>query len=188
MWFSGRVRSILATQQNQITTREIWNIPSLSVNFYSSVIFLTAERCAVLCLVTQSCFWLFGTPWTVALQAPLSLEILQKRILECVVMPSSRGSSQHRDCTHVSHMAAGFFTIWARGKPKDTGVGSLSLLKGIFLTHVSDQGFLHCKQILYQLTFPGKPWKGVLETHKYSWWEKHHNVRNLPTLRFTEVE
>ena len=36
--------------------------------------------------------WLFVTPWTVALQAPLSMGILQARILEGVVMPSSRGS------------------------------------------------------------------------------------------------
>ena len=32
-------------------------------------------------------------PWTVAHQAPLSMGILQARILEWVVMPSSRGSS-----------------------------------------------------------------------------------------------
>ena len=36
------------------------------------------------------------TPWTVAHQAPLSMGILQARILEWVVMPSSRGSSQPR--------------------------------------------------------------------------------------------
>ena len=34
---------------------------------------------------------LFVTPWTAACQAPLSMEILQARILEWVVMPSSRG-------------------------------------------------------------------------------------------------
>ena len=38
-------------------------------------------RCAVLCLVTQSCPT-FATPWTVAHQAPLSMGILQGRILE----------------------------------------------------------------------------------------------------------
>ena len=32
-------------------------------------------------------------PWTVARQAPLSIEILQARILEWVAMPFSRGSS-----------------------------------------------------------------------------------------------
>ena len=49
----------------------------------------------VLCLVTQPC--LFEMPWTVARQAPLSLEILQARILEWVAMPSSGGSCQPRD-------------------------------------------------------------------------------------------
>ena len=41
--------------------------------------------------------------------------ILQVRILECVAMPSSRGSSQPRDWTQVSRTAGGFFTIWATG-------------------------------------------------------------------------
>ena len=35
------------------------------------------------------------------------------RILEWVAMPCSRGSSQPRDWTHVSHIAGGFFTSWA---------------------------------------------------------------------------
>jgi len=35
--------------------------------------------------------------------------LLQARILECVAMPSSRGSSQPRDQTQVSHIAGGFF-------------------------------------------------------------------------------
>ena len=39
--------------------------------------------------------------------------ILQARILERVAMPSSRGSSQPRDQTHVSCIAGGFFTVWA---------------------------------------------------------------------------
>ena len=30
-----------------------------------------------------------------------------------VAFPFSRGSSQPRDCTHVSHTAGGFFTSWA---------------------------------------------------------------------------
>ena len=36
---------------------------------------------------------LFATLWTVALQVPLSMGILQARILEWVARPSSRGSS-----------------------------------------------------------------------------------------------
>ena len=35
------------------------------------------------------------------------------------------------------------------GKPKNTGVGSLSLLQQIFLTQESNQGLLHCMWILF---------------------------------------
>ena len=66
----------------------------------------------LLCLVAQLCPTLW-TPWTVAHQAPLFMGILQARILEWVAMPSSRGSSQPRDPTQVSHIAGGFFINWA---------------------------------------------------------------------------
>ena len=42
-------------------------------------------------------------------------------------------------------------------KPKNTGVGSLSLLQGIFPTQESNQGLLHCRWILYQLSCQGIP-------------------------------
>ena len=40
-------------------------------------------------------------------------EILQVRILEWAAIPFSRGPSQPRDLTQVSHIAGGFFTVWA---------------------------------------------------------------------------
>ena len=43
-------------------------------------------------------------------------EILQAIILEWVAMPFTRGSSQPRDWTWVSHIAGRFFTIWANMK------------------------------------------------------------------------
>ena len=43
------------------------------------------------------------------------------------------------------------------GKPKKTGVGRLSLLQLIFPTQESNQGPLHCRQILYQLKYQGSP-------------------------------
>ena len=52
------------------------------------------------------------TPRTVARQAPQSMGVLQASILEWVVMPSSRGSSQPRDWTQVSHIADRVFTVW----------------------------------------------------------------------------
>ena len=54
---------------------------------------------------------LFVTPWSVAHQAPLSMGILQARILECVAIPFSRGAFQPRNQIHVSHITGGFFTI-----------------------------------------------------------------------------
>ena len=49
-----------------------------------------------------------------------------------------------------------------QGKPKDTRVGSLSLLQQIFLTQELNQCLQHCRQILYQLSYEGSPlpqWK-----------------------------
>ena len=39
------------------------------------------------------------------------------------------------------------------GNPKNTGVGSLSLLQGNFPTQESNWGLLHCRRILYQLRY-----------------------------------
>ena len=74
-------------------------------------------RCSYDSLATQHHLLLSvsdsATPWTVACQAPLSMGILQARILERVAMPSSRGPSQPKDRMQVSCTASGFFTVWA---------------------------------------------------------------------------
>ena len=55
-------------------------------------------------------------------------------------------------------------TLWAdslpaepHGKPKNTGVGSLSLLQRIFLTQELNQDRLPCRWVLYQLSYEGSP-------------------------------
>ena len=55
-----------------------------------------------------------------------------------------------------------------QGKPKNTEVGSLSLLQWIFLTQESNQCLLHCRQILCQLSYEGSPYipPGYLEICK----------------------
>ena len=40
-----------------------------------------------------------------------------------------------------------------QGKPKNTGVGGLSLLQQIFPTQDLNWGLLHCRRILYQLSY-----------------------------------
>ena len=62
-------------------------------------------------------------------------------------MPTSRGSSQPRDGTQVSQMQADFLPAEPPGKPKNTSVGSLSLLEGIFPTQENMLGFF---QIIFQ--------------------------------------
>ena len=44
-----------------------------------------------------------------------------------------------------------------QGKPKNTGLNSLSLLQRIFWTQESNWGLLHCRPILYQLSYQGSP-------------------------------
>ena len=52
----------------------------------------------------------------------------------------------------------GLYPISYSGKPKNTGLGSLSFLQWIFPTQESNWGLLHCKQILYQLSYQGSPY------------------------------
>ena len=58
-------------------------------------------------LVAQSCLTLCHPMGYIA------HGILQARILEWIAFPFSRGSSQPRDRTQVSHTAGGFLTSWA---------------------------------------------------------------------------
>ena len=101
-----------------------------------------------------SCVRLFGTPWIVV------HGILQVRILECVAFPFSRGSSQPRAQTLVDSLPAE-----PQGKPSNSGVGRLSLLQQIFSNQESNWGLLHCRRILYQLSYQGSPFQVILTSH-----------------------
>ena len=81
--------------------------------------------------------------------------ILWARILEWVAFPFSKGSSQPRSpALQVDSLPAE-----PQGKPKNTGVGNLSLLQGICPTQESNWGLRHFRQILYQLNYLGSPHK-----------------------------
>ena len=49
-------------------------------------------------------------------------------------------------------------------KPKNTGMGSLSLLQGIYPTQKSRQGLLHCRWILI---YQGSPWMSCLPQNSH---------------------
>ena len=62
-----------------------------------------------------------------------------------VGVPIARGSFQPRSPA----FQAGSFSSEPPGKPRNTGIGSLSLLQGICLTQESNRGVLHCRLMLY---------------------------------------
>ena len=80
--------------------------------------------------------------------------ILQARILEWVAFPFSRESFQPSSPS----LQADSLPAEPQGKPKNTGVGSLSFLQGIFPTLESNQGLLHCRRILYRVSYQGSPY------------------------------
>ena len=50
----------------------------------------------------------------------------------------------------------GLYSPW-NSPGQNTGMGSFSLLQGIFSTQGSIPGLLHCRQSLYQLSYQGSP-------------------------------
>ena len=112
---------------------------------------------AVLAVLSHSVVSNSMTAWTVGCQASLSMGILQARILEEVAMPSSRGSSQPRDQTQVSILQMDSLPSEPPGKLMNSQVGSQSLLQGIFPTQELNSDLLHCRHILYQLSYQGRP-------------------------------
>ena len=57
----------------------------------------------------------------------------------------------------------GLYSPWD-SPGQNTGVGSLSLLQGIFPTQGLKPGLLHCRWILYQLSHQGSPIALTIQT------------------------
>ena len=69
--------------------------------------------CTCVCVCVLSRIWLFETPWTVAHQAPLSMRILQARILVWVAIFPSPGDLLNPATEPQSPaLASGFFNCW----------------------------------------------------------------------------
>ena len=87
---------------------------------------------------------LFATPWTYTVHG-----ILQARILDRVAFPFSRRSSNPGIIPRSPALQADSLSAEPQGKPKNTGMGSLSLLQWIFSTQESNWGLLCCRQIFF---------------------------------------
>ena len=92
------------------TDKQSFLLYFLKVIIFTLVILLTVYV-SMFGVLSRSVLSDSATPGTTACPASLSMGILQARILERVAIPSSRGSSQTRDRTQVSHTAGRLFTI-----------------------------------------------------------------------------
>ena len=73
-------------------------------------------------------------------------------------MVSHKILSESESCSVVSNsvQSHGLYSLW-NSPGQNTGVGSCSLLQGIFPTQGSNPGLPHCGKILYQLSHQGGP-------------------------------
>ena len=95
--------------------------PSLSPGVCSNSCLLSLWCYLIMILCAQSlqpCLTLWD-PMDCSLPGSSVYGIFQARILEQVVIPFFRGSSQPRDQTHMSRIAEGFFTAEPPGKPNN---------------------------------------------------------------------
>ena len=82
---------------------------------------------------------LLATPWAAAYQTPPSMGFSRQEDWSGVPLPSPHG----------------LYSSW-NSAGQHTGVGSLSLLQGIFSTQGLNPGLLHCRWILYPAEPQGK--------------------------------
>ena len=102
----------------------------------------------------QPCPILFN-PMDCSLPGSSVYGILQARILEWVAFPFSRGSSHPGIKPRSPALQADFFYQLRNGRSPRILEGSLSLLQWIFPTQELTWGLLHCRRILYQLSYEG---------------------------------
>ena len=108
-----------------------------------------------LCLVVLLCLTVCDPMVCSLHHFPLSMGILQARILQWVAMPFPGDRPNSGVKPRPPTLQADSLPSEPPGKPKNIGVGSLCLLQGIFQAQECNWGLLHCRQILYQLSYQG---------------------------------
>ena len=96
--------------------------------------------------------------------------------------------SEGRSVVSDSLQPRGLYSPW-NSPGQSTGVGSLSLLQGIFPTQRLNPGFPHCRQILYHLSHQGSPkileWAAYSFSSRSSWSRNHTGVSCIAGGFFT---
>ena len=83
------------------------------------------------------------------------MELIKLKSLSCVPLFSTPWTMQSMEFSRSPTLQAGSLGAESPGKPKNTEVGSLSLLQQIFPTQGSNRGLLHCRRILSQPSHQG---------------------------------
>ena len=99
--------------------------------------------------------WLFVTPWTIQ-----SMEFSRPGYWSEYPFPSPGDLPNSGIKPQSPALQADSLPAEPQGKPKNTGVGSLSLLQRVFLTQKLNRGLLHCRRIRYQLSSQRSPDNG----------------------------
>ena len=81
---------------------------------------------------------------------------IYKQLTQLYIKIQSESQSTSGSVVFNSLRHRGLHSPW-NSPGKDTGVGSLSLLQGIFPAQGSNPGLLHCRWILYMLSHKGSP-------------------------------
>ena len=107
------------------------------------------------------CFYIFYLCSTILVSNHLSLErhLIQifAHIFTLEVMDYSWSESESHSVMPSSLWPHGLYSPW-NSPGQNTGMGSCSLLQGIFPTQRLNRGLPHCRWILYQLSHQGNPW------------------------------
>ena len=101
--------------------------------------------------VTQSCQTLCD-PYTIQSMEFSRVEYRSKQPFPSPGDLSNPGIKPRSSILQVDYLPAE-----PPGKPKNTGVGCISLFQWIFMTQESNWGPLHCRRILYQLSYKRIP-------------------------------
>ena len=111
---------------------------------------------------------------------PWLLDLRCAEFILCVFQHFSFGESESQSVMSDSLQPNRLYSRW-NSQSQNTGVGSLSLLQGIFPAWESNQCLLHCRGILYQLNWLGKPSHSsetLLSCMKSEYWAKFNICRS----------
>ena len=157
--------------------QEHWSVKCIFVCIYIYVCCWTSR--AHKHVYSLSCAPVVATPWTIAHQSPLFMGFPRQEYWSGLPFASPGDLPNPGIKPRSPALQEDSLSSKSPGKPKNTGMGSLSLLQGIFLTQRLNPGLPHCRQILYCLSHQGSPELVVMD--REAWRAAIHGVSKSRT-------